>query len=361
MLISQILNGLLALFALLGGIDAALGNRWGLGDRFKEGFQAIGSIGLGMIGMICLAPVLADFLSPYLSPLFQAIGADPAMLGSFLAIDMGGFPLAQELGQSSAGVNFSGIIMSSMFGCTLVYALPVGFNLVAEEDYPLFARGIIAGLIAIPLGGLVGGLVAGYDWSFILPNLLPTSLLSLLLILGFLKIPERLVSWTLNFAKGLNAVIYLGLALAAAQHLSGYTLLSGMGALDEAILTVGSIGVTLLGAYPLVDLLTRLLDQPLHWVGNQLGISSQASAGFLVNLVNCVPVFDQSKEMDSRGKVMNFAFIVPATSVFGAHLAYTNSVAEEVLPAMILAKLSAGLLAVLLAYLFTGDLTEEAA
>ena len=75
---------------ILGGIDCLLGNKFGYGNRFEEGFRLLGPTALSMVGMICLAPVLANVLGRIIVPLYQAIGVDPAMFGSILAIDMGG-------------------------------------------------------------------------------------------------------------------------------------------------------------------------------------------------------------------------------------------------------------------------------
>ena len=36
----------------LGAIDKCIGNRWGLGQRFTEGFMAMGSLTLAMVGII---------------------------------------------------------------------------------------------------------------------------------------------------------------------------------------------------------------------------------------------------------------------------------------------------------------------
>lgn len=51
----------MAIGAVLGGIDCALGNRFGLGIKFEEGFRLLGPIALSMAGIICLAPLIAGF------------------------------------------------------------------------------------------------------------------------------------------------------------------------------------------------------------------------------------------------------------------------------------------------------------
>ena len=93
----------MAVGALLGGIDRILGNRFGLGEKFEEGFRLMGSVGLSMAGIICLTPVIANVLGGAVTKLFSAIGVDPGMFGGILAIDMGGYQLATELATNPLG------------------------------------------------------------------------------------------------------------------------------------------------------------------------------------------------------------------------------------------------------------------
>ncbi|MCD7739055.1 MAG: ethanolamine utilization protein EutH [Lachnospiraceae bacterium] len=50
---------ILALGAVIGGIDHLLGDRTCLGKRFEEGFQLLGPTALSMAGILCLVPLLA--------------------------------------------------------------------------------------------------------------------------------------------------------------------------------------------------------------------------------------------------------------------------------------------------------------
>ena len=89
----EIIIWFMAGFALLGGMDRILGNRFGLGKEFEEGILAMGSLALAMIGIVSLAPVLAKLLNPIVVPVYAFLGADPAMFaGTILACDMGGGP-----------------------------------------------------------------------------------------------------------------------------------------------------------------------------------------------------------------------------------------------------------------------------
>ena len=44
--------------AAVGGLDRILGNRFGLGKRFEEGYELLGASALSMAGIICLVPLL---------------------------------------------------------------------------------------------------------------------------------------------------------------------------------------------------------------------------------------------------------------------------------------------------------------
>ena len=64
----------MAIFAGLGALDRITGDRFGLGKEFADGIQAMGSLALAMLGIICLAPVLAAVLKPIVVPVFSFLG-----------------------------------------------------------------------------------------------------------------------------------------------------------------------------------------------------------------------------------------------------------------------------------------------
>lgn len=95
--INEIIIYIMVFFAALGALDRIIGNRFGLGEKFEEGIMAIGALAVSMVGIIALAPVIANLLKPVIVPLFGFLGADPAMFaGSILANDMGGAPLPKR-------------------------------------------------------------------------------------------------------------------------------------------------------------------------------------------------------------------------------------------------------------------------
>ena len=356
----QLLIALMAVFAVLGAADKICGNRFGLGEAFENGIQTMGSLALAMVGIVCLAPVLAALLRPVVVPVFRALGADAAMFaGAILACDMGGGALARELTENAQAAALGGVITGSMLGATFVFTIPVAMGILQEEDRPAMAKGILCGIITIPAGVLVGGLVAGFPLAMVIRNLIPIVLLAGLIALGLWKAEKAMVRGFELFGKGVAALSTIGLAVAIFQALTGFTVISGMADISEGFQTVGSIAIVLAGAFPLVSVLTRLLQKPLLAAGQKLGINETAAAGLVASLANSIATFGMVKDMNPRGKIINIAFAVSAAFVFGDHLGFTAGFAPELLPAVILGKLTSGISAVAVAMILTGKGEER--
>lgn len=342
----EVLIDMMAVFALLGGLDRILGGRFGLGSRFEEGILSMGSLALAMVGIVSLAPVLAGILKPIVVPVYRLLGADPAMFaGTVLACDMGGGPLARQLTADPQAADLGGVITGSMLGATVVFTIPVAMGILEERDRPAMAKGILCGMVAIPFGILAGGLTAGYAFSMVLRNLVPIVLMALLIALGLWRAEKAMVAAFTAFGKILVAVVTVGLSGAIIQALTGFAVIPGLAPISEGFETVGTIAIVLAGAFPLVYVLTRVLNKPLMALGKLLGINEPASAGLIASLANSIATFGMVKDMDDRGKVVNIAFAVPAAFVFGDHLGFTAGFAPELLPAMIVGKLAGGVVA----------------
>ena len=350
----EVLIDMMAVFALLGGLDRILGGRFGLGSRFEEGILSMGSLALAMVGIVSLAPVLAGILKPIVVPVYRLLGADPAMFaGTVLACDMGGGPLARQLTADPQAADLGGVITGSMLGATVVFTIPVAMGILEEEDRPAMAKGILCGMVAIPFGILAGGLTAGYAFSMVLRNLVPIVLMALLIALGLWRAEKAMVAAFTAFGKIVVAVVTVGLSGAIIQALTGFVVIPGLAPISEGFETVGTIAIVLAGAFPLVYVLTQVLNKPLMALGKLLGINEPASAGLIASLANSIATFGMVKDMDGRGKVVNIAFAVPAAFVFGDHLGFTAGFAPELLPAMIVGKLVGGVFAVGVALLLT--------
>ena len=354
MSVHEIIIWIMAAFAVLGALDRILGNRLGLGKEFEEGILTMGSLALAMIGVITLAPVLAAVLKPVIVPVYRFLGADPAMFaGTILACDMGGGSLARELTTDPQAAQLGGVLTGAMLGATVVFTIPVAMGILREEDRGFMAKGILCGIVTIPVGVLVGGLVAGFPILMVLRNLIPIVLIAALIALGLWKFEKAMIKGFGIFGKAVITLITLGLAAAILEALTGFAILPGMNPIEDGFHTVGEIAIVLAGAFPLVYVLTKLLGKPLLKLGGLLGINDAAAGGLIASLANSIATFGLLKDMDDRGKVVNVAFAVSAAFVFGDHLGFTAGFAPEMLPAMIIGKLSGGISAVAVALLLT--------
>jgi len=357
---NQIFMIIMAVSAVIGGIDRIRGNKWGYGAKFEEGFLFLGPTALSMAGMICLAPVLSDVLGKAVIHFYRMIGADPGMFGSLLAIDMGGYQLAAELAEDARIGSYAGIVVAAIFGCTVVFTIPVGMGMIAAEDRGFFARGIMLGIITMPVGLVTGGILAGLSVIECIRQNLPVFALAALLLLGLWKIPEKMIRGFCAFAKGIQWVITAGLVLGAVEYMCGISLVKNLAPLSEAMETVSSIGIVMLGSLPAAEFLQRILRKPFLLLGKRLGMNPAGMTGLLVGMVSVIPAIAMYKDMDEKGKVVNGAFLVSAASMLAAHAGFTLSREPELLGAMLGAKLGGGAAAFILAMLvFCADKRKQ--
>ena len=374
--VDRILNQFGGAEAVLGRIGlGALGRSFaGSGAQFEEGFMAMGALGLAMVGVIALAPVLAQILGPVVIPIYKALGASPAMFATtLLANDMGGFFLAKELATTDGVVDnaawlYAGLILGAMMGPTIVFSIPVAIGIIDEKDRRFLAMGVLAGIVTIPIGCIAGGLVAMnsgitvggqpvvFTIGMILINVIPVLICSVMVAVGLWLIPEKMINGFQIFAKLLVSLITLGLALAVLKAVIGFEVIPGMdpifmvagdkpGEVMRAIEVIGYIACVLLGAYPMVFLLTRWFEKPLMGVGALLHINNNAAAGMVATLANNIPMFGMMNKMDDRGKVLNVAFAVSAAFTFGDHLGFTAANMPGMIFAVIVGKLVGGVTA----------------
>ena len=350
---SQIIIDLMVICMVIGLTDHLLGNKKGLGARFTEGFAAFGSIALTMSGIIVLVPIIERMISPA-SNFFATIGIDPAIFsGAILANDMGGYQLAGEIAVSSSGAGLGGMILASMMGVNIVFNIPVSLGIIKDEDRPLMAKGVLCGFITIPIGCAVGGLIAGYPFGWLIRNLIPIVIFAAIISLLLFLAPNITTKIFIITGRVIGIIAAVAAVIAIFTRLTAIPVISGLGSIDDAMDVVVSIVLLLPGAYVLVELFSRIMKRPFSAMGSFLGVNDISTLGLLTSLANCVPTFSLISQMDKRGKVLNFAFLVSAGFALGDHLAYCSaSDASLVLP-MVIGKLVGGVSALLLALIIT--------
>lgn len=338
-------------FSILAAIDFVIGNRFGLGKEFERGFMFFGIMALTMIGMIILAPGIANLLSPAFDWVYENLHIDPSIIpASLFANDMGGAPLATEIAKDPKIGMFNALVVSSMMGCTISFTIPFALGAVKKENHPNVLLGLLCGIATIPVGCFVGGLIARVPLIPLVINLLPLIIFSGLITLGLLKIPNVCVKIFGVLGKGINILIIFGLVLGIIRFLTGYELIRGLDTLENGAAVCLNAAVFMTGAFPFIYVLSKLLKKPMTKFGALLGIDSLSSLSLVASLATNATTFGNMDRMDKRGMVLNSAFAVSGAFVFAAHLAFTMAFeggAAYVLP-MIVGKLTAGVLSVLL-------------
>lgn len=373
--INSVIILIMMIFMLVGAVDKIRGNKHGYGEQFEEGFNAMGPLAIAMAGVVAAAPVLAIILKPIIVPVYNMLGADASMFATtLLACDMGGQPLAMELAANESIGNFSGLILGTMMGPTIVFTIPVALSIIKKEDRPYLGAGILAGMITIPIGCIVGGLVMNMtpykmDVITILKNLIPVIIIAGLIVVGLWFIPGKMISGFNKFGTGVTVVITIFTAIAVFEYQTGIKLplfnimveenANGVIPLEDGLLTCGKISIVLIGAFPMVLWITRTFGKALNAVGKKFGMDENSSAGLVANLANNIAMFNIMEKMNPKGKLLNVAFAVSAAFVFGDHLGFTAGVNPEMIFPVVVGKLVAGITALILANILAPKLLEK--
>ena len=149
---------IMSVFAVVGALDRIFGNKFGLGREFERGLSTLGSMALSMIGMIVLAPYIAEVLEPFFNFVGKHLPIDPSIIPATLfANDMGGAPLAIELAQNEEIGRFNALVVSAIMGCTISFTIPYALEVTAKEQQHELVLGLLCGIVTIPVGCFVGG------------------------------------------------------------------------------------------------------------------------------------------------------------------------------------------------------------
>ncbi|MFK3792912.1 MULTISPECIES: ethanolamine utilization protein EutH [Pseudomonas] len=373
---------LIMLCAVLGALAAIYDSDRGLGKEFMEGIHATGYIFVPAAGIMASIPYLTVLIESVFGPFFESLGADPALAATMIiASDMGGYHLASALAASKEALVMA-LITGFMGGATIVFSIPMGLAMLDKRDHKYMALGIMSGILTIPVGVMVASLIlafsnpmvrelvstnseASYQLALavggLFANLLPILIFVVALALGLRFLPDLMIKGFIIFGRTLDAVIKLVLVASIVQHFTGVftTVFGSWGfhpiiadAEDQtrALETAGYIGIMLAGAFPMVYLLRKYLGKPLESLGGKVGLSAVGSAGMLATIANILAMFRLVRYMPPKDKVVNIAFGVCAAFLLGDHLSFTANFQPTIILPVLIGKLSAGFVAVGLAY-----------
>ncbi|MYL55468.1 ethanolamine utilization protein EutH [Pontibacillus yanchengensis] len=368
--------------AVAGAIASIKNSETGIGGQFMEGIHSIGHIFVPAAGIMASIPYLSWFIDKVFGPLFERIGADPAIAATaILASDMGGYQLAEALHETYEGWIMA-LIVGFMAGATIVFSIPMGLAMLDERDHKYMALGIMSGLLTIPIGVFIASSIIAitnskvrdvisttsestYEFTLsyakILANLTPLLIFVVILAAGLYFFSDQMIKGFMWFGRIMDAGIKLVLVFSIVEIFTGLfsNVLGGWGfdpimadSEDQfrALETAGYIGIMLAGAFPMVYLLQKYAGAALESFGRKFGLSKQGSAGIIATIANILAMFKLVRSMPPKDKVINIAFGVCSAFLLGDHLSFTANFQPTLILPIILGKLSAGLIAIAFAY-----------
>ncbi|WP_321366254.1 ethanolamine utilization protein EutH [uncultured Celeribacter sp.] len=361
--------------AVIGAVASIIDNESPLGKEFNSGLHSIGHIFIPVAGIMAAIPYLSAFISSVVGPLFQAVNADPAMAATtIIAVDMGGYQLAETLSQSKEGWILASIT-GFMAGATIIFSIPVGLAMLDKEDHQYMAVGVMCGVLSIPIGVLVSCVAmalmdvsirpdinasgeATYQLALnaaqVLGDIAPLVIFCILLATCLKLFPELMIKLFLGFGRLMYAAITLVLVFSIVEYFTGFfSKVFGVWGFapiiaDEedqfrALEIAGYIGIMLSGAFPMVYLMNRFLQRPMQWVGDRLGLSSAGTAGLLAAAANVLAMFRLVKDMPPRDKILVISFAVCGAFMFGDHLAFSANFQPTIILPLLMGKLMGGM------------------
>lgn len=380
-IIGKVVIGIIMVFVLVGAIAAIRDSEKGLGKEFTEGLRSIGPIFIPVAGIMASIPYLSRFIEWAVGPLFGVLGADPAMAATtFIAVDMGGYQLALSTA-GDTGNWIMAAVTGYMAGATIVFSIPVGLAMLQARDHKYMALGVMSGILTVPIGVFIttailaisgtalrdnvsttapSEYVFSLQWGTILLNLVPLVIVVVLIALGLKFVPRLMVSGFIWMGRVLDALLKIVLALSIIEYFTGaFSQVLGSWGFDpiiadaddqfRALEIAGYIGIMLAGAFPMVYAIRTYAAKPLGKVSKLVGISPEGSAGILAAVANVLALFHLVKSIPPKDKVLCISFAVCAAFLFGDHLAFTANFQPNMILALLVGKLTAGLLGIALA------------
>ena len=201
-------------------------------------------------------------------------------------------------------------------------------------------------------------------------NMIPVIIVSILVALGLAFRPRQIMNAFCVLGKGMQILLTAAVVLAAVQSVTGLRLPlfylmvepaveGGTSPLTDAIVIVGTIGLVLSGAFPMVLWITRTFKKPLQKMAGLLGVDEAGGVALVATLASYFPALDLLKEMNQKSRFLVLTFSVSATFVLGDHLGFIAGVDPEMVVPMIVSKMVSGITALLLANILAPRLLKK--
>lgn len=337
----------MAFFSIIAGIDKILNNRFGLGEKFDEGFKALGGLALTVIGIYSISPVIAELVTPIIYPLANAINTDPSVfISSILAPDLGGYNTSIEIAKTIEIGKYNGLILASMLGTIISFTIPVAIGIISKKDFDFFAKGVLAGIMTIPVGMIVGGIMMKIGFIDIFRSLVPVIMFSIIVVLGLMKMQKTMIKIFNILGKIILVISTIGLILLIINFTFHIELVDNMIPFEEGAVLILKIAIVLSGAFPMFYLLSRVMHRQLRNLEKKFNLDEYSILGIFSSLAHCMPMLGIYDKMNEKGKILNAAFVVSGGFAIGGQLGYVSTVSPESVNAFVVSKVVAGITAI---------------
>lgn len=340
----------MAFFSVIAGIDKILNNRFGLGEKFDEGFKSLGGLALTVIGIYSISPVIAKIIIPIIYPVANLLNTDPSVfISSILAPDLGGYTTSIEIAKTVEIGKYNGLILASMLGTIISFTIPVSIGTISKADFDIFAKGALAGIMTIPIGMIIGGFMMNIKFLDILSSIIPVLIFSIFMSIGLLKIQETMIKLFNLLGKIIIIVSTIGLILLIINLGFNIEIVENMIPLEDGAMLIVRIAIVLSGAFPMFYFISRIMRKQLRKLESKFSLDEYSILGMFSTLAHCMPMLGIYNNMNKKGKILNAAFVVSAGFALGGQLGYVSTVSPESVNAFVVSKVVAGLSAVFVA------------
>lgn len=380
-IIGKIVLYLVMFCCIIGAISSIVREDSELGKSFDEGLHTIGPLFLPFVGLMASVPYLTIFVQKAFGALYDKIGADPAIAATtFIPSDVGGYLLAHQIAHTPE-TWIMAMAVGVMAAPIISFNIPVALAILEKEDYPYLALGAMSGIITIPFGVFISCIILffaktpirtvfstsgdpTYELSFYLSsifiNLVPLSIVCLILVLGLKYFPDKMIKGFMWYGKLLTSALKIVVALAITEYYTNFfskylgcwgfnPIIADDTEKFRAIEVVGAIGMMLAGAFPMLYLIQKYMQKPLTKFGRLVGLTAVGSTGLFAALANAVAMFNIVKDMPAGDKVMCISFSVCAGYILGDFIAFTTNFQPTVMFPLLLGKLSGGIIGIFIA------------
>ncbi len=357
----NIFIAIMLFFAALGLLDEILGGKLGVQKDFEQGLSTMGGLSLSVVGFYTIGVSFVQANAEGISRSMAGFPFDPSLIvGSLLAPDMGALGMALNLAETQPLAIFTGALVAGGLGMTIGYQLPVFLAAVQREEIPGLMRGFIYGLITLPPGLIVGGLLLGLNPMTLLLNLIPILILSVFLIVAFLRFPEVTMRILIVFGNFIRIVSFVFFGLSVIGVFLPEYAVADVALVKEILFMVLRMVIVACGGIVLSRLVLKYFPGQIRQIGLKLGVNNESVIGLILSCTQSLAMLPLYSRMDKKGQVMNAAFSVCGAYVVGGQCAFVSSLATSSQSmAYILCKLISGLLAVSIVAFLPANKTME--